>query len=188
MPTPRIVIVGGGAMGSLFAAHLARAGLDTAILHVARPVVDAIAESGITLAGGDDGEVVVRVPSATSPDGLGPVDVVLFFVKCYQTEAAAELARPLVRAGTTVVSLQNGWGNGEVLAARYPPGQIVQGVPYVSSTTLAPARISGRLAGRTLVGAYDGAGDERAAAVAGILTRAGFDAGVERSIATEIWK
>lgn len=108
----RVAVVGAGAMGSIFGARFHSAGLDTVLVEVSRPLVEKINADGVAVVRGDD-ETVTRVPATTEPASVGPVDLVVFFVKCYHTASAAEGTRVLVGDGTVVASLQNGWGNGE---------------------------------------------------------------------------
>ena len=133
----KIAVVGAGAMGSIFGARFAQAGHETVLVDVAEPLVDAINANGVTVVRGDD-ETVTQVPATTDPASVGPVDIVVFFTKCYHTAAAAEGARPLVGPTTVVASLQNGWGNGDTLAAAFPPEQVVVGVTYNSGLVAGP--------------------------------------------------
>src|SRR5215470_15412726 len=123
----RIAVVGAGAMGSIFAVHLVEGGQDAVLVDVSRPLVEAIEARGVTIVRGDAARTV-RVPVTDDPATVGAVDAVVFFVKCYDTHAAAEQARPLVADDTILASLQNGWGNGDVIADLYPAERIVVGV------------------------------------------------------------
>jgi 2-dehydropantoate 2-reductase len=115
--------------------------------------------------------------------------VVFFFVKAHHTASAAQLARPLVGSSTTVVSLQNGWGNADVLADTYSPDQIVMGVTYHSATVIAPGRVAHTGKGATYLGPYvDGSPLDRAAAVGQLLGGAGIEATVTPQVKTEVWK
>ena len=80
----------------------------------------------------------------------------LFLVKCYRTESAAKLARPLAGPETIVASFQNGWGNGEVLARFFPAEQMVVGATYDSGTVLAPGRVAHTYKAETFIGPYVG--------------------------------
>ena len=93
----KIAVVGAGAMGSIFGARFHQAGHETVLVDVAQPLVDTINADGVTVVRGDD-ETVTRVPATTDPAAVGPVDIVVFFTKCYHTSSAAEGARPR-RAG-----------------------------------------------------------------------------------------
>jgi 2-dehydropantoate 2-reductase len=183
----RIAVVGAGAMGSIFGARFAQAGHDTVLVDVAAPLVERINDAGVTVVRGDE-ETVTRVPATSDTASVGPVDLVVVCVKCYHTESAAELARPLVGPDTVVASLQNGWGNGDVLAAAFPPEQVVVGVTYNSGTVLDVGRVAHPGVGPTTMGPFaDGA-----TAGAELLARALADGGLEAAVAVpvrpEIWK
>jgi 2-dehydropantoate 2-reductase len=183
----KIAVVGAGAMGAIFGARFAQAGHDTHLLDVAVPLVDKINSDGITVVRGDD-EAVTHVPATTDPASVGPVDLVVFCVKCYHTPSAAEAARPLVDSSTVVASLQNGWGNGDVLAGVFPPEQIVVGVTYNSGTVLDVGRVAHPGVGPTTVGSFtdgEGGGPER---LAEALMDGGLEVTVASPIRPEIWK
>ena len=109
------------------------------LVDVVAPLVETINAEGVTIVRGEE-ETTTRVPATTDPTSVGPVDLVVFFIKCYHTAVAAESARPLVGPDTVVASLQNGWGNGDVLAGVYPQEQIVVGVTYNSGLVQAPGQ------------------------------------------------
>jgi 2-dehydropantoate 2-reductase len=183
----KIAVVGAGAMGAIFGARFAQAGHDTHLVDVAVPLVDKINSDGITVVRGDD-ETVTQVPATTDPASVGPVDLVVFCVKCYHTPSAAEAARPLVDSSTVVASLQNGWGNGDVLAGVFPPEQIVVGVTYNSGTVLDVGRVAHPGVGPTTVGSFtdgEGGGPER---LAEALMDGGLEVTVASPIRPEIWK
>lgn len=187
----RIAIVGGaGAMGGVWASRLGQAGHDVAIVDPSPPALAAIAADGLVIER-KDGTTTVSHPVATAEAAaIGPVEAVLFFTKSYHTAAAAAGARPLVGAETTVVSLQNGWGNADTLATIFPPDRIVMGVTYHSATVRAPGRIAyTNDAGPTFVGPYaDGADLARAEAVGSAMAAAGIETTVLATVKTEIWK
>jgi 2-dehydropantoate 2-reductase len=183
----KIAVVGAGAMGAIFGARFAQAGHDTHLVDVAVPLVDKINAEGITVVRGDD-ETVTQVPATTDPASVGPVDLVVFCVKCYHTPSAAEAARPLVDSSTVVASLQNGWGNGDVLAGVFPPEQIVVGVTYNSGTVLDVGRVAHPGVGPTTVGSFTDGGGGGPERLAEALTDGGLEATVASPIRPEIWK
>lgn len=174
-------------MGSIFGARFHEAGHDTVLVDVIQPLVEAINADGVTIVRGEE-KRTVRVPATTDPAGVGLCDLVVFFVKCYHTAQAAAGARPLVGPGTVVASLQNGWGNGDVLAAVYPPDQIVVGVTYNSGTVLGPARVAHPGVGPTYVGPYQGDSTAGAERLAEAVRAGGLEAQVATPIRPEIWK
>src|SRR5439155_14107994 len=174
-------------MGSIFGAALARGGHDVVLVDVAAPLAEKINTDGVTIVRGEE-RTTTRIPATTAPAEAGTVDLAVFFVKCYHTASAAELARPLVGRDTVVASLQNGWGNGDVLAEVFPPEQIVVGVTYNSGTVLDVARVAHPGVGPTMMGAY--AGDDPAVAepLAQAIRDGGLDAAVTPHARPEIWK
>ena len=175
----KIAIMGAGAMGSLFGAHLADAGHDVLLVDVDPVVVAAVEADGILL-----GERAVPVPITADPAGRGTYDAVVVLVKTYDTEAAARLAAPLVGPATVVATLQNGIGGADVLAEAFGPERVLAGVTYQGATVLAPGRIRHHMHGETFLG------DDVAAAapLAAALTEAGQPAHALDPVAPRIWK
>jgi 2-dehydropantoate 2-reductase len=182
----KIAVVGAGAMGSIFGARFHQAGHETVLVDVAQPLVDTINANGVTVVRGED-ETVTRVPATADPSSIGPVDIVVFFTKCYHTAAAAEGARPLVGPDTVIASLQNGWGNGDVLAETYPPEQVVVGVTYNSGLLQGVDRVVHPAEQPTLVGSFTDGGDG-AGRLAEALESAALPATVASPVRPEIWK
>jgi 2-dehydropantoate 2-reductase len=183
----KIAVVGSGAMGSIFGAGFAEAGHDTVLVDVAKPLVDKVRADGVTIVGKDGAERNVRVEATTDAASVGPCDLVVFFVKCYHTASAAETARPLVGENTVVASLQNGWGNGDVLAAAYDPSHVAVGVTYNSGTVLELGKVAHPGVGPTHVGAFAD-GTETAKPLEDALSSAGFEVHTSTHIRTDIWK
>ncbi|MGH7814068.1 MAG: ketopantoate reductase family protein [Candidatus Binataceae bacterium] len=122
-----ILIAGAGAIGSVFGAMLRRAGHRVALL--GRPAhLEAIARAGLRI-GGIFGEHIVRgFDLADDPARLrGRFGLILCAVKSYDTAAMAGVIAERIADDGIVVSLQNGLGNLEALAARLGPGRILGG-------------------------------------------------------------
>jgi len=183
----RIAVVGAGAMGSIFGARFREAGHDAVLVDVAKAVVDRVNADGVSVTRGGE-EKVTRIAATSDPAAAGVADVVVFFVKCYHTASAAETARPMVGPETVVASLQNGWGNGDVLAGVYDPEQVVVGVTYNSGTVLEPGKVAHPGVGATYMGPYAGESPAGAERLAGALADGGLEANVISPIRPEIWK
>jgi len=183
----KIAVVGAGAMGSIFGARFVQAGHETVLVDVDALLVEKINADGVTIVRGSD-ETTTSVPATADPATVGPVDIVVFCVKCYHTPSAAELARPLVGPGTVVASLQNGWGNGDVLAAAYAAEQVAIGVTYNSGLVQGPARIIHPAEQPTIVGSFTDGSTEGPARLAQALADAGLEASVVSPVRPEIWK
>lgn len=184
----KIAVVGAGAMGSIFGARFHEAGHETMLVDVAQALVEKINADGVTIVAKEGGERTVRVPATTDPTSVGQAELVVFFVKCYHTAPAAESARPLVGPETAVASLQNGWGNGDVLASVFPPEQVVVGVTYNSGTVLELGKVAHPGVGPTLMGPYAGDSTVGAARLAEAIADAGLEAQVVTPVRPEVWK
>jgi 2-dehydropantoate 2-reductase len=184
-----LVIVGAGAMGSVFGGHLAEGGVATTLLDVDTRLTDALARDGLRLVEGEE-ERTIPVRATSRPEEIEPPDAVLFFVKNHQTEAAAQLAAPLVHNGARAVSLQNGWGNAEILARAFGAERVVVGVTYTSATVLAPGVVRSSGPARTVLGPLlgRGGGDDLARPVAEALEQGGFPVERPEDVLTEVWK
>jgi 2-dehydropantoate 2-reductase len=183
----RIAIVGAGAMGSIFGARLAEAGEDVLLVDVSTKLVEKLNADGVSV-NTKDGTTTTRVPATTRPPDE-PVDSVLFFVKCYHTQAAVDLAAPLVGDETTVATLQNGWGNGDVLAEKFGRDRTVVGVTYNSGTVQGVGAVAHTNVGPTFIGPYAAeASADLARPIGESLARAGFEVNITAEATTEVWR
>lgn len=186
----KIAIMGAGALGGTFGALLAGAGFQVIMVDVDEAKVEAIQKNGIVLHMPDGSKKTVMVEATTDPEQIGVVDLVQISVKSYHTEAAAKLARPLVGAGTYVVSVQNGLGNLEVIAQQLGKSRVVGGVTAHSAMPLSlnEIRYVGGLGG-LWIGRYDGTDDPRLREIARAFTDAGFKTDViSGDIRVPIWR
>lgn len=174
-------------MGSIFGARLTQAGNEVLLVDVSKELVEKISADGITIESKDGTETTVPVTATTSPPAK-PFDAVLFLVKCYHTESAIELATPLVGHKTVTATLQNGWGNGGRLAARFGDERTVVGVTYNSGTGRGIGRAAHTGIGPSFIGPYAGVSTEHADPLGRALADAGFEVTVTGDVRTEVWK
>src|SRR3712207_2300988 len=128
----RIVVVGAGGTGGYFGGLLARAGQDVTV--IARGAhLEALRARGLTVESKLAGTFTVPVAATDDPREVGPVDLILFCVKTYDTDTAAESIRPLVRPETMLISLQNGIDNEERIARAVGHDSGIGAVAYVTS-------------------------------------------------------
>jgi 2-dehydropantoate 2-reductase len=174
-------------MGSVFGGRLAEAGADLLLVDVSQALVDRLNGDGLRL-DGPGGPAHLPVRATTTVAEVGPVDGVFFFVKCNHTRDAAELARPLVGPATALISLQNGWGNGDALAEAYGPNQLVVGVTYISATVKDDGRVAYSGNGPTVLGPWTGEGEPLADLAADWLRATGMDVERPADIRAAVWK
>src|SRR5690606_42115231 len=128
----RVAVTGSGGVGGYVGARLAASGQD--VTFVARGAhLAAMRDRGLRLESAL-GDVAVRPAQASDdPAAIGPVDVVIFAVKLYDTEAAAAATRPLLGPGTGVVTLQNCVDSTETLARVLGPESVFGGGAHTAS-------------------------------------------------------
>ena len=181
------VLGGGGAMGGIFGGALSEAGEEVVLIDVAEAAVDAINQHGLQIDRKDGSSVNVRLRASSKPDSVGPVDLIINFVKCYHTEAAIRAAAPLLGPDTAILTLQNGWGNADRIAALVGRERVLVGLTYNSGTLLAPGRVRHSGIGATYVGELDGRSTPRLEAAVAALRKAGIDTTLSARIVEEIW-
>jgi 2-dehydropantoate 2-reductase len=151
--TVRVLVLGTGAIGSLLAARLARAGAaDVTIAGTWAEALATIRRDGITVKD-DTGRWSARVATAALSD-VGQADFVLVLVKSPRTAAVAETAARALAPGGMIVTLQNGLGNREVLAAVAGADRVAIGVTTLGATLLGPGRVRAAPGG-IVIGAAD---------------------------------
>jgi 2-dehydropantoate 2-reductase len=183
----RLVVIGSGGTGGYFGAKLARAGED--VTFVARGAhLQAIREHGIRIRSAVEGEWSVKVHAAETLAGAAPADLVLFCVKSFDTEQAAELARPVVGSETGVLSIQNGVDNEDKIGGILGEGHMMGGVAYVFSYIEAPGIIAHRQLGRIIFGEMNGMKSARAAAFAEACRRAAIPVEIAADIRKTLWE
>jgi 2-dehydropantoate 2-reductase len=126
-----------GAVGGYFGARMADAGHD--VFFIARGAnLEAIRKNGLTIESVHGDLHLAKVNVTDDPKSVGPVDIVLFAVKLWDTETAAGLAKPLVGPETRLITLQNGVDSVERIAPILGAAQTVGGATYIATTLAAP--------------------------------------------------
>jgi 2-dehydropantoate 2-reductase len=184
----RIVIMGAGGLGGYFGARLAAAGNDVAF--VARGAhLAAIRAQGLRVTSAL-GDLHLRDVMATDdPASLGPADVVMIAVKLWDTEAAAQAVKPLLKPGTAVVSWQNGVNKDEVLTRVLGREAVIGGVGQIGVVIAEPGVIAhtGTMA-KLVFGEFDNRRSERVEALLAACTAAQVDAEIADDINLAIWQ
>lgn len=183
----KIAVMGSGGVGGYFGGLLARAGVDVTL--IARGAhLEAIQRSGLQVKS-VAGDFHVDPKATHAPATVDPVDLVLFCVKAYDTEAAGKQIRPLVGPQTTVLCLLNGVDNEERLAAILGEEHVVGGVVHILSTISAPGIISQTAGPRRIkFGEMDGRVTPRVHCILEILKAAGIEAEISSNIQVDLWE
>jgi 2-dehydropantoate 2-reductase len=174
-----IIVLGAGAIGSLYGAKLA-AGNDVTLIGRAEHVA-AISARGLRIEGIES--QIMRVRAATALDHLGPEALIVLTTKVPDSAAALGSIAPLVRDDTTILCLQNGIGSERVArAALGDRGTVLRGITQFGAIFKSPGIIQFMARGQTLIEQH-----ERSARIAGILSGAGLDCRVSSNIDTDVW-
>lgn len=186
----KIAIMGAGGMGGWLGAKLSVAGNEVAF--IARGAhLDALRTQGLTVSGADKLHVA-DVVATDRPDDIGPVDVILFCVKLYDTESAAKALAPLLGPESFVVTVQNGVESADRIARVIGDGRTLAGAAYFPANIAAPGEITyvGRIEGKPHIAFGEpGAGpSERAHGFAEKCRAAAIDAEVCDDTAAMIWE
>lgn len=183
----KIAVMGTGGVGGYFGAKLAR---DDDVTFIARGAhLAAIKANGLRITSGQGDLHLTDVKATANPAEVGPVDLVLFGVKLWDTETAAAAIRPLIGPDTAVISLQNGVVKDEILTAVLGERAVVGGVCYIAATIAGPGVIAhtGTLQ-RIVFGEYDGSRSNRVLQFLQACQRAGIDAEISADIRKTIWE
>jgi len=181
VPQPdAIVVLGAGAIGSVYAAKLAANHRVTIVGR--RDHVDAIRSGGLRLIGLET--LTAQVDAVTEIDAIAPGTIIFLTTKVNASEAALTPIAGFVREDTVIVCVQNGLDS-EGVARRAVRGRaiVLRAITQFGAIFQAPGLINFTAAGHTLL--EDG---PRSAGIAALLTAAGLDGRVSPSIKSEIWR
>ncbi len=184
----RIAAMAAGAVGGYFGARLAAAGHDVSF--IARgALLDAIRKNGLKVESTFGGVHIKDAKTTPDPGEVGPVDVVLFAVKLWDTEKAAEFARPLVGPSTRIITLQNGIDSVERIAPILGTDKVVGGSAYIASVMREPGVVSHTSQfARLVCGRVDGKPDAKLDEFGQAAKNAGIDITVSPAMEVERWQ
>jgi 2-dehydropantoate 2-reductase len=182
----RVAVMGSGGVGGYYGGMLARAGED--VTFIARgPHLEAMRSNGLTVKTTHVGEFTIPVKATDDPSEIGPVDLVLFCVKTYDTEAAVGLIRPLVGRETVVLPLQNGVESPERIGRVVGDEHVVGGTTYVSSRIESPGYINEIWVYKAYLGELDRGRSSRTGQLLKTFERAGVAAEIPPDIRVTMW-
>jgi 2-dehydropantoate 2-reductase len=158
------VVIGSGALGSLFAAFL-EPFVDITMLSHWPEQIAAIRSHGLFCLHGDGSFTRHDFPVTNNARALEMVRLALVLVKSYQTAQAAYELAPVMAPDGVAITLQNGLGNFETLEAVLGYGRVAQGVTAQGATMLGPGKVRHAGHGLTYVAYVPG----KEAPIAGLI-------------------
>lgn len=179
MTNNSILIVGTGALATLFAARLSATGIFVTMLGTWEEGLASLSKTGVRVDGDDH---VFHVHATNNPLDCKGMRFALVLVKTWQTERAAHQLRTCLTKDGVALSLQNGLGNDTILARSLGLPRVALGVTTLGATLLAPGLVSlggeGPVSLETLPQLYP---------LEELIHRAGFTVGMVDNVQSLIW-
>ena len=183
----KVGVMGTGATGGYFGGLLALAGVNTHFVARGKHY-RAILEDGLQIVSNQKTHHVL-IHVTAEPDEIGPVDLLLFCVKSFDTEYAARLIEPMVVQDTVIMSLQNGIDNIDKLIQLYGQEKVLAGTAFIEASIASPGVIAhmGK-PGRIVFGELSGERTGRAEAILELFQGAGIGMELSGDIERVLWE
>lgn len=182
----RTLVVGAGAVGGFFGAHLVEAGRDVTFL-VRERRAGVLRADGLTVEK-LDGTLHVDPEAVTKDEIDAPFDLVLLSVKSFALDQALDDIAPAVGPGTTIVPLLNGLQHIETLQRRFGADRVVGGLCFVATTLVGDTIRQLSPLNTIMLGELDGSESPRIQAAHREIEGAGFEAVLSRDILQGLWE
>ena len=170
----KICIIGCGAVGSLFAAHLARAGeAEVWAYDVWNEHIDAIRKHGLRLSGA--AEFTAQMNATSNPQELPRCDYGIVATKAIHTASAIAQTAHIFDQNGAVCSVQNGVGNEEIIAERVK--LVIRGTTFPAGHPIAPGHIGYDIKGDTWIGPFEPTNTpmQKVEQLGALMTRSGMN-------------
>ncbi|NGM83912.1 2-dehydropantoate 2-reductase [Paenibacillus sp. 7124] len=185
--SPRIAVLGAGAMGSRIGAHLFEARYAVVLYDSWKDHVAEIQRNGLRIVH-EHSARTLRIKAANRPLPGEVYDYVLLLTKSGQTEEALAGFRDIIGPDTHVVSLQNGIAGIEILPRYIPKERILVGVTTYSSDLLGPGAVQIGGSGITYLSRLSGGSSPAVDTLEAIFNAAGFQTVVSEDAMQVIWE
>ncbi|OEU81119.1 MAG: hypothetical protein BA873_12925 [Desulfobulbaceae bacterium C00003063] len=182
----KTVIIGAGAMGSLFGGLLTEAGADVWLLDVWKEHVETLQKTGLSIEW-EGCTRIIPVNATTDMQKPGKADLVIIFVKSLHTQDAADTAATLLTDDGIALTLQNGMGNGDILTEAIGGRQVLVGTTAHGATLLGPGCIRHAGKATTYIGMWSGDDSQPATRVADFFTHAAIQTKMVEEIRPIVW-
>lgn len=185
----KIAIIGAGAMGSVYAGLFAEAGNEVWAVDLWQAHVDAINASGLRVEGASGDRVVKGIHATSRLADIGACDLYVIATKAAGVAPVAQALAPLLGPDSLILTIQNGLGAGERIAAHAPAQQVLLGVAEGFGASMrGPGHVHHNAMKLIRIGEMSGGESARAEKVAAEWKRAGFDVQCYADIDQLIWE
>jgi len=182
----QIAVVGAGAMGCLFGGMLAEAGHAVQLITRLPEAAEHIRTHGLRLEGWG-GERTLAVPASADLRQAADAELVLIAVKAYDTATVAPAVAAAVPPPVPILTLQNGLGNVETIAAAVGTARTLGGVTAQGATALGVGHVRHAGRGPTVIGEAAGPATDRTRLLAQTFSEAGIETTVTDDLPAALW-
>lgn len=183
----KIAIMGTGGVGGYYGGLLAKAGKD--VTFIARGAhLQAIRKKGLQVKSIYGDFQVLKARATDKPADIGPVDIIIFATKTYQTDEAAKATKLMVGKDTVVVPLQNGVDAADRIGQVVGMDHMLGGATWLSAAIEAPGVIGQYSEFRRIaLGEFSGKTTPRLTAVCDVLKETGATVEISDNILKVLW-
>lgn len=182
----KIVIVGPGAMGCLFAAFLSKSKEEVWLLDKNKENAAKLNEIGVSLEG-VSGTWQAKPKATANAQDIGKADLILICVKSFHTKQAVEQVKALLQTNTKIMTLQNGIGNIEIIAELTGEDRVIGGITNEGATLISTGIIRHAGHGETIIGTLDGKVPVEIRSIREIFNKVGLQTKMSRDIKALAW-
>jgi len=184
----KVAIVGAGGTGAYYGGALARAGAEVTM--IARgPHLEAIKKQGLQLNSVLLGDFLIETPATDDMSSIGVVDLVIFAVKSWGTEAAIGTMSALVGDGTIIISTQNGIDSERQLSEAFGAEHVLGCTATVSAKITEPGVVAqGGGPGTLVIGEMSGGPSDRVTNLVAQCVEAGLAASSNDNVELALWE
>lgn len=181
----KIAVVGCGALGSYYGAHVLRAGAEVHFL--LRSDYATVLENGLSICS-ENGNFTVRPQCWRESRAIGICDLVLIGLKTTANSQFSTLLPPLVGPNTVLLTLQNGLGNEAALAALFGDKSVMGGLCFVCLNRIEPGVIQHLGYGQIILGEYKSSPRPRTEEIAELFRRSRIPCQVTEDLEQSHWE
>ena len=182
----KIAVMGTGGLGGFFGGQMARAGLDVTFIARGKHM-EAIRANGLQVNSPGNDFLIKPAKVTDDPAAVGPVDLILFAVKTYDAEAAAEQMKPMVGAQTAILPVLNGIYHIDQLCASLGAEHVLGGMAACGAHVIAPGVIQHISLNTITFGELGGGISERCARIKAALDPSGTQWVLAPAVMESMW-
>ncbi len=183
----KIVIIGPGAMGCLFAGYFAKKKQnDILILGNSPRRAKRLNENGIKIET-EKGSFSVKINATARASDINSPDLIIICVKSYDTEKVLKTIEPILTKDSRVLTLQNGLGNLEMMSEIVGTERVLGGITAQAATFLGEGYIRHAGIGETVIGNISGKLTVSMRPIRELFNLSGFPTRLTKDVNSIIW-